>query len=556
MPCERGVANASVLKFHVRIIVSDFTTARARIGGLKGVMKLLLDAPEHDHKWKNMPKCPFCGNSGSAGIFTKGGTDFFKCHHTSCSSGGAVLTEVGYIAMRLGLSESKPADGGASPAYRKFLEMAGCWEETKAPASETKPKANGTKPNGTNGPEPETNVGEVDVTGSGDPAGPPAPASAHPAAPDSNGAVDASKSAPSTPTPAPAVPAQEKVILDDQPGLAVLREFYKRLRQTDEQLTVLGPKSFKRETLFEKRGLERRTCRQLGFCANPRDNEKLLQDLLTEYAWEEVRASGLWLEADAKRKLPRRPNTQFCGKGQMGKKANGDRRNKDDKWLWGWCEPVLIPYFNEAGKLMKLRPHKGGAPSGTMAGRERIYVPRDYRRCADPVKAAAHGAGPVKSETLHGAGMVEKFFTVVICEGEYKAAAVWQTIGAGRPDGGEPVGACAIPGISFARNIELRADLETWLEAVGCRKVIVAFDDEDKSNKPMRLRHDAVKYARYLAIDLANKLHLRGTYAVLPQEWRNAKGKADWDGALAGLLKEPTLNPVKSQGDHEASIQH
>jgi hypothetical protein len=131
---------------------------------------------------------------------------------------------------------------------------------------------------------------------------------------------------------------------------------------------------------------------------------------------------------------------------------------------------------------------------------------------------------------------VEKFSTVVICEGEYKAAAIWQEIGGGWVEA-EPVGVCAIPGISFARNIEMRADLEAWLVAVGCRRALVAFDDEDNSDRPMRLRHDAKKYARYLAIDLARKLHLTGLVVTLPVEWRNANGKADWDGAIAEMLK-------------------
>jgi hypothetical protein len=136
---------------------------------------------------------------------------------------------------------------------------------------------------------------------------------------------------------------------------------------------------------------------------------------------------------------------------------------------------------------------------------------------------------------------VERFQTVIICEGEHKSQVIWQEIGAGAElnygDTAAPVGVCALPGISFAKNLNYRADLEDWLQAVECRRVIVAFDDEDKSDKPMRQRFDALKYARYLAIDLARKLHLTGLVATLPHEWRNAKGKADWDGAMVKLLK-------------------
>ena len=39
------------------------------------------------------------------------------------------MTEISYIAARQGLSMTKPAEGGASPAYEAFLKLAGCWQE-------------------------------------------------------------------------------------------------------------------------------------------------------------------------------------------------------------------------------------------------------------------------------------------------------------------------------------------------------------------------------------------------------------------------------------------
>ena len=50
--------------------------------------------------------------------------------------------------------------------------------------------------------------------------------------------------------------------------------------------------------------------------------------------------------------------------------------------------------------------------------------------------------------------------------------------------------------------------------------------------------HYQATWARYLATDLVQKLHLKGEVCVLPNDWRNRKGKADWDGALAQLIKE------------------
>ena len=145
---------------------------------------------------------------------------------------------------------------------------------------------------------------------------------------------------------------------------------------------------------------------------------------------------------------------------------------------------------------------------------------------------------------------MEKFHEVVICEGEYKAAAIWSIQGLGAKlqicsDDGlpwlnpdqmarfEPIGTCALPGISYVKHVEMRAELDRWLKDVGARKVIVAFDDEDNSGKPMHKRFDAVIAARVLAIQLATTLHVVARVCILPKEWRNEHGKADWDGALA-----------------------
>lgn len=602
----------------------SFPEVRAKIGGLKGLMTMLGDNPPHDHKWKVMPKCPFCGNGNCSGVYNKGGFDQFKCHHTSCSSGGAVMTEVEYLAMRRGVSNVKPVEGGPAPAYRLLLEMAGLWQEP-APREDKKPPApawpkpeeldkalpnpvipsEGTKPEDddelmlakcievirlknkastkllrkhlhlgygratkileelekrgvvgpANGEEPrevlklpdkpanlmvvklgdEISIEELageDLAAPLAPQGVPTVPSAPPADP-----------APKSETPSAVNNYKPKLPL----GVAAMRWFYEKLFPTQSQMAPYLPDGevpsplpekiakklqYRPVSLFEKRGVTSLSCEALGLRANPTGNEALLQEAKQLFPWEEVRAAGLWLESNRKLNLGRRPNAQFCGKGQIGRKPERERKGKDDKWVWGFCEPVLIPYFDEAGDLIKLRPHKGGAPGGTAAGRHRIYVPRDYRRCAD---------------------IVEKFHTVVICEGEFKAIALWQTLGLGaklqvdtdgKPltDGAgfEPIGVAALPGISYVTNAEMMMDLERWLGDVGARRIIVAFDDEDKSDKPMRQRFDAQRDARVLAIQLSKNLHAEARVCVLPREWRNASGKADWDGALVKILSTNT----------------
>jgi len=339
--------------------------------------------------------------------------------------------------------------------------------------------------------------------------------------------------------PPPKATAPEEAVKPEVAlGLTALRWFYNRLTPTASQMqtclpdgspvpsplpsAVMKKLKFRPASLDELRMLGPVTCEALGFRANPRGNEALLLEMRGGFDWEELRASGLWLDADHKRNLPRRPNPQYHGKGQVGKKPMGERRDEDDKWQWGWSEPVLIAYFNEAGELVKLRPHKGGAASGTAAGSDHIYVPRDYRSLRTATKAAHR---------------VEKFYTVIICEGEYKAAEIWEAIGAGAAlhgDGPHPVGVCALPGISFAKNPAYRAELDDWLRAVDCQKVIVAFDDEDKSHKPMRQAYDSVIYGRYLATSLNLDLKIPALYLKLPESWR-VNGKADWDGGAVKL---------------------
>ena len=46
--------------------------------------------------------------------------------------------------------------------------------------------------------------------------------------------------------------------------------------------------------------------------------------------------------------------------------------------------------------------------------------------------------------------------------------------------------------------------------------MIVAFDDEDKSHKPMRQAHDAEIYGRYLATELNKELKIPALWLPLP----------------------------------------
>jgi hypothetical protein len=248
----------------------------------------------------------------------------------------------------------------------------------------------------------------------------------------------------------------------------------------------------------------------LGFASGRRENKDVILALAEEFSTEDMQDSGLWKELG--------PNRQFHGWGIAGKKPEEQRRHRDDKWDWAWTDPVIIPYFNAAGELMKLRPHKGGAKGNTSAGRQMIYVPRR--------------AGELS---------VEKHRTVVICEGEFKAAAIWQELGGGSGSK-SPIGVCALPGITFSSNREIMADLESWLAETGARSVVVAYDDEDKADKPMKSRYAAPTWAVVMQVRLV-RLGMTVRTAVLPREWQ-VERKADWDGALRFLL---SANDTQSQ---------
>ena len=511
---------------------------------------------ELDGRWKSFPTCPFCKNKRCAGVFERGGVEFFKCHHANCCTGGEVLTEVSYLALAQGLSQDKPAGGGPSPAYKALLELAGLWREpaprqpAQAPppttAPEEEPPAVSEPPEGISEPteviseplEVSSEPPEVISDQSSVASEPPAVA-AEPGEPegqtgptDQTGATEAPATAGET---APDPEATEEAA----PAERALRQFYATLTPATSEWkatlpggnplpdplpgNLLKQVTYTPVLMVQKRGLTPEACLALGFRQNVPRNEQVLLRLQDDYDALTLVESGLWLGADRRRGTERRPNPQFAGLGIVAKKPAAERKHKDDKWHFGLCQPPLIPYFNARGQLVKLRPHKGGAPAGTAAGSERIYVPRVADRSRwEPEK------------------LVEKFTTVVVCEGEFKAAAIWLTIGQGamllRGRHRPPVGVCALPGISFARNEAYREDLNEFLERVGAKLVIVAFDSEDNAGKIIEKRYPAVIYARYLARSLKAKSRVASRVLELPTAWRNARGKADWDGALAQLL--------------------
>jgi len=286
-----------------------------------------------------------------------------------------------------------------------------------------------------------------------------------------------------------------------------LRAFYQALSLSDVD----------REELRTKRGLSDEVIDASGFGSNIQSNLGALTALCVEFAeWELVRC-GLWVNTAKKYK----PSAQFYGYGVVGKKkklplellASGDYSEfGDDDFIWAWkesgvCNPILIPYFDLKGELIALRPHKG------------------FPRNQPPRLYLAGGLQAVKQCTR-----------AVVVEGEFKAAALQSVLGS-------TWAVASVPGITQVKNLDVWADIVAWLKLIGAKQVVVAFDNEEQGDpglssfRPLvQDRHESEVWARVCAIRLEREGY-DARVARLPDEWRDDTGKADWDSALAGLLR-------------------
>lgn len=94
----------------------------------------------------------------------------------------------------------------------------------------------------------------------------------------------------------------------------------------------------------------------------------------------------------------------------------------------------------------------------------------------------------------------------------------------------------------MVKNLDVWGDILVLLKTVGAKEIIFAFDNEEQSDPALPHykaqlgdRFEAEVWARIGAIR-AEREGYAARVAHLPDEWRNAKGKADWDSALVQLL--------------------
>jgi len=276
---------------------------------------------------------------------------------------------------------------------------------------------------------------------------------------------------------------------------------------------VLTPQD--KTKLMQQRGFSEETINKLGFKSNNQSNQTHLESLAQEFPLDTLLSLGIFKNY---RGGPR-PNPQLLG---WGLKRKSHKEGEEDEW--GWTKPILIPYLDKDGACVYLRPHKGA-----------ISPTRHEDDDDDEEKCSSHVYCPYLLATC--LATIEG--TAVLCEGEFKAAALFQC--------GIP--AQAIPGISFVRNQAFRAELLDQLKQFAITDLVIVFDNEIKDDpafhdryKPNPAdRYDAQMWAEYIAIDLTreyfgpNKGRVR--IGMLPDNLRE-NGKADFDSALSYFVRQ------------------
>lgn len=558
---------------------------------LKSLLSQRGDGPASGGNWGSF-KCPFCqkpGKKKSAGVFEKGGREWFKCHRPDCPTSGKGLDEAGYLAQKLNWSRRD--------AFMTWLKEAGV--EVKIERAEgrgSRDEGRGSRDEGRvedgRGSMVEGRVEDWEGLrdGADDELQPDAginrigthKASECPGAQSAGGDDGANSQAAAPPpdiTTADAPPAMSTMLqnsthpqvaggaaseesgerdgndgrdengerykrdegnADDgeddgdvgQSAVLALREFYEGAAHlTEERL----------DELWRKRGLTRETADWAGLKLSCEANRAVLEGMRSKYDLATLIRAGLYTVPKGGEYSKAGPNAQLCGWGFIRKKRDAAGKKMDD-WETGWIEPVLIPYFNKGGELVHLRPHKGMQRDE----RSRLFVARPrngWMGKRNEGRGAEVGEGCAQGETE----------VLVVTEGEFKALALVQTLNEGLPCGVGRYAAAALPGITNAKNWFVWEPLKDLLEETQPKTVVVAYDSEEKGEPKLPgytpnkwARHDSVVWARYLVEKIAGESH-NTKLSVLPKEWRDENGKADWDGALAKLIGDKTWAEAKGR---------
>jgi hypothetical protein len=258
-----------------------------------------------------------------------------------------------------------------------------------------------------------------------------------------------------------------------------------------------------RAELKKKRGMTDEWIEAFGLKSATPQNREILAPILEMFPPNELLRAGIAERDPRDRKL--KISDQLCG-----------RERNEETNQWENQPRIIIPYVDDRGRIILLRPHKRGLSNSRWRDREAIA--EDYEKQYHNLR--------IPFGEVYLANRSEQWAkTVVICEGEHKAMALQM---------------CGIPALAFQgihyinQNKESKEAVERTAEILRkhhVREVIVVFDTEDKSHKDFKDRFEAETFARFTAEELEQK-GFRGFWGTLPDEWMEDK-KADWDSRLA-----------------------
>lgn len=419
--------------------------------------------------------CPLCEKKDCFSLLPgKDGGWIFKCHHTSCPS------------------------GGESGGIQRFIEIKdGCdWKTARATLHQI---------TGIRDPWLDFVPGKKNA-----PAAAPAAVTEH------------SDSAPQE-------EESEEADTDDAteeegPKFIQLPEI--DLNVYERAWALLGLSSASRQELRTKRGLDDPWITSLGFKTARASNRELLESLLDQFPVNDLLRSGIAVRDKRDWKL--KVSDQLCGRYWDAKADQGRGAEIHE-------ERVIIPYIDDEGRIVGLRPHKAGLSNG---GFREDQASEFYEKNWNNLRIV-YGEHSLKDRPI------EHEHRCVICEGEFKAAALAR---------------CGIPAIAFqgihflSQNKQMRQairDLVNLLRKHKIREVVVVFDNEDKSHKKPIDQFEAETFARYTALTLEDE-GFKAFFGILPDDWqeggtmneegRRIGGKADWDGRLAWHMRQAKGN--------------
>jgi hypothetical protein len=288
------------------------------------------------------------------------------------------------------------------------------------------------------------------------------------------------------------------------------------------RLILNGPD---RDELMSKRGFSKETIELLGFASNNPGNKPIVETLSVQFREQELVELGI-LKAEFNRV---KAAGQLIGWGNTGRKDE-----KGDPIFAADIYPTIIPYFDGGWRVRYLRPHKGGLTNPDRKFLESLEPPDED---AEKEFCSAHVYFPPNLAEL----LELSDGHVVFTEGEFKVGALTQC----------DIAALSCPGITFIRNPVFRRELLQILEDFGVTSVTIIFDNEVKNDPNLpgykadpQKQHDSQIWAEFTQKELAawaNRVSGVVKLGKLPDELRDPKGKADFDGILAAMVKQHGL---------------